>query len=118
MVDLTFLEKFTKGDTTKMQRYISLYLEVAPKTFTEMQKNLKDKDWNQLRINAHSLKPQTEFMGITTLKNVLIKIEESVNSAQVDKIENLVEESLRIHEESANKLLNLLKRATVEHPKK
>ena len=32
MVDLTFLEKFTKGDKNKMKRYINMYLSVAPNT--------------------------------------------------------------------------------------
>ena len=42
MVDLTFLKTFTRDDPKKMKRYISLYLDVAPKTFEEMQRNLKD----------------------------------------------------------------------------
>ena len=45
MVDLTFLKQFTKDDSKKMKRYISLYLDVAPKTFEEMQRNLQNGDW-------------------------------------------------------------------------
>ena len=89
MVDLTFLKKFTKGDSQKMKRYITLYLNVAPKTFDEMQNNLKNSDWEQLRINAHSLKPQAEFMGILSLKEELIRIEEAVKSNDLDGIEEL-----------------------------
>ncbi len=89
MVDLTFLKKFTKDDPIKMKRYISLYLEVAPKTFEEMQRNLKNRDWEQLRINAHSLKPQADFMGIAGLKEALSKIEEAVKANNLDTIENL-----------------------------
>jgi HPt (histidine-containing phosphotransfer) domain-containing protein len=93
MIDLTFLKKFTKDDSQKMKRYISLYLDVAPKTFEEMQRNLNEKDWEQLRINAHSLKPQADFMGISSLKEALIKIEEAVKLNQIDIIENLFKES-------------------------
>ena len=85
MVDLTFLRKFTKDDPIKMKRYISLYLDVAPKTFEEMQRNLQDGDWEQLRINAHSLKPQAEFMGIKSLKEELIKKEEADNAVKYIK---------------------------------
>ena len=74
MIDLTFLKNFTKDDSKKMKRYISLYLDVAPKTFEEMKRNLENRDWEQLRINAHSLKPQADFMGIESLKEELIKI--------------------------------------------
>ncbi len=86
MVDLSFLKKFTKGDSKKMKRYISLYLDVTPKTFEKMEFNLENEDWDQLRIYAHSLKPQADFMGISSLKNVLIEIEEAVKKNNFDAI--------------------------------
>ena len=100
MVDLTFLKKFTKDDSKKMKRYISLYLDVAPKTFEEMKRNLNNKDWEQLRINAHSLKPQADFMGINSLKEELIKIEEAVQTNNFDILENLLNTSLKIASDS------------------
>jgi HPt (histidine-containing phosphotransfer) domain-containing protein len=96
MVDLAFLRKFTKDDPIKMKRYISLYLEVAPNTFKEMQENLKNGDWEQLRINAHSLKPQADFMGIKSLKEELIKIEEAVRLNNLGVIEELFKAALNI----------------------
>ena len=100
MVDLTFLKKFTKEDPQKMKRYISLYLDVSPKTFEAMKLNLKNEDWEQLRINAHSLKPQADFMGINSLKEELIKIEEAVTSNNFDIIENLFNTSFKIATDS------------------
>jgi HPt (histidine-containing phosphotransfer) domain-containing protein len=96
MIDLTFLKQFTKDDPKKMKRYISLYLDVAPKTFAEMKRNLENKDWEQLRINAHSLKPQADYMGIDSLKKELIKIEEAVKMNNFDVLENLFTTSLKI----------------------
>ena len=100
MIDLTFLKQFSKNNPQKMKRYISLYLDVAPKTFEEMQRNLKDADWEQLRINAHSLKPQADFMGIDRLKEELIKIEEAVKTNNFDILENLLNTSLKIAADS------------------
>ena len=100
MVDLTLLKKFTKEDPQKMKRYISLYLDVSPKTFEEMKVNLKNEDWEQLRINAHSLKPQADFMGINSLKEELIKIEEAVTSNNFDILENLFNTSFKIATDS------------------
>ena len=108
MVDLTFLKKFTKDDPIKMKRYISLYLEVAPKTFAEMQRNLDNKDWEQLRINAHSLKPQADFMGISSLKEALSKIEETVKTNNLEGIEKLFNESLEIATNSEIRLKEIL----------
>lgn len=108
MVDLSFLKKFTKGDAKKMKRYISLYLDVAPKTFEEMQQNLIDKDWEQLRINAHSLKPQADFMGIKDLKNALIAIEDAVKSNHCENCIGLYESALKMHQETETKLRQTL----------
>ncbi|MES2648164.1 MAG: Hpt domain-containing protein [Bacteroidota bacterium] len=79
-----------------MKRYISLYLDVAPKTFEEMKRNLNNEDWEQLRINAHSLKPQVDFMGIDSLKEELIKMEEAVKTKNFDTLETLFTTSLKI----------------------
>ncbi len=108
MVDLTFLKKFAKDDPKKMKRYISLYLDVAPKTFEEMQRNLTNGDWDQLRINAHSLKPQADFMGINSLKEELIKIEEAVKTKNLDVIEKLFNASLKISTDSEKILKEML----------
>ena len=91
-----------------MKRYISLYLEVAPKTFAEMQRNLDNKDWEQLRINAHSLKPQADFMGISNLKEALSKIEETVKTNNLEGIEKLFNESLEIATNSEIRLKEIL----------
>ena len=108
MVDLTFLKKFTKDDPKKMKRYMGLYLDVAPKTFAEMKRNLEDKDWEQLRINAHSLKPQADFMGINSLKEELIKIEEAVKANNFDVLENLFNGSFKIATDSESLLKEML----------
>lgn len=109
MIDLTFLEKFTKGDPNKMKRYISLYLEVAPKTFEEMKRNLESKDWEQIRIKAHSLKPQVDFMGIIELKKLLIEIEEAVKVNKHDYIELLLNSAYEMHIKSESILGEMLK---------
>ena len=108
MVDLTFLKKFTKEDPQKMRRYISLYLDVAPKTFEAMKVNLKTEDWEQLRINAHSIKPQADFMGINSLKEELIKIEEAVTSNKFDILETLFNSSFKIASDSETILKEML----------
>ena len=108
MVDLSFLRKFAKKKKKKMKRYISLYLDVAPKTFEEMQRNLSSGDWEQLRINAHSLKPQAEFMGIMSLKEELIKIEEAVKANDLGGIEELYSRALTLSTQSEHMLKEML----------
>ena len=100
MVDLSFLEKFTKGDKKKMNRYIGMYLNIAPGTFDKMEQNIKEQDWEQLRINAHSLKPQADYMGIPELKDVLIKIENNAKEGDQVSLQGLFDEAYRLHIQS------------------
>jgi HPt (histidine-containing phosphotransfer) domain-containing protein len=100
MVDLSFLEKFTKGNDTKMKRYISMYLNMAPETHERMRQNIEDRSWTELAVNAHSLKPQADYMGIATLKELMVEIENKVKSNQVDDMEILYKEAISIHKES------------------
>ena len=61
-----------------------------------MQRNILAGDWDQLRIHAHSLKPQADFMGINSLKEELIKIEEAVRTNNFEMLENLFDSSFKI----------------------
>jgi len=110
MVDLSFLEKFTKGNTTKMKRYISMYLDMAPETFERMQQNIEDKSWSEVAVNAHSLKPQADYLGITTLKEVLVEIENKVKSGQFNELDCLFEKTISIHKDSEYYLQNFVER--------
>lgn len=100
MIDLSFLEKFTKGNTDKMKRYINMYLSVAPNTFKAMEQDILNQDWKQLQINAHSLKPQTDFMGLDALKSLLIEIEMGVENKAYESLKILYDEALILHRAS------------------
>ena len=100
MVDLSFLEKFTKGSIPKMKRYISMYLNMAPETLERMRQNIENRSWQELAVNAHSLKPQADYMGIATLKEVMIEIENKAKSGKVDDLEILYKKAISIHKES------------------
>lgn len=91
-----------------MKRYISLYLEEAPKTFEEMKRNLNDKNWEQMRINAHSLKPQADFMGILTLKNELTEIEKAVKENRISTINEHFDLAQDLYIKSVNSLKEIL----------
>jgi HPt (histidine-containing phosphotransfer) domain-containing protein len=100
MVELSFLEKFTKGDVLKMTKYITMYLNTSPEAFDKMQENIADGSWKELAVNVHSLKPQVEFMGVVGLKEVLIEIENKVREDQTQGMDSLFDRAKRMHAES------------------
>lgn len=75
-IDLTRLTAFCKGDRTRMVRYIQAYLEAQPDGLLQLQEKLADRDAEGLALVAHSLRPQTAFMGADTLLEQLAAVEE------------------------------------------
>ncbi len=100
MVDLSFLEKFTKGDTRKMKRYISIYLSIAATTLAQMQQHAQEQDWEALRIKAHSLKPQADYIGVPQLKAVLVEIEENILERKFANLPMLCDKASALYDET------------------
>jgi hypothetical protein len=75
MIDLTFLEKFSKGNSEKIISFVKLYNRTAPKLFEELLNYAIQKKWEDVSIKAHSLKSQVKYMGIDGLDTLLAEIE-------------------------------------------
>ncbi|HRO40984.1 MAG TPA: hypothetical protein PLV70_03615 [Flavobacteriales bacterium] len=73
--DLGFLEQFCKGDRTRMEKYIGIYLNGAPAGFALMEERMHAGDSEGLAVAAHSLRPQVNYMGAQRLFNLLTEIE-------------------------------------------
>ncbi len=108
MVDLSFLEQFTKGNKRKMKRYISLYLNSAPEAFRQIERHMQTGDWDQLQIQAHSLKPQADYVGIESLKTTLVEMEEAVKNREYELLPFLFDRARDIHAEAAFPLKGFL----------
>ncbi|HNW00131.1 MAG TPA: Hpt domain-containing protein [Chitinophagales bacterium] len=75
-INLAFLESFTNNDKAKMIKYINMFLQLAPASIDTMKQQHAAGDWNNLKTTAHSLKPQLAYMGIESLRENVIRIEE------------------------------------------
>jgi HPt (histidine-containing phosphotransfer) domain-containing protein len=89
--DFTFLKSFTQGNNERMVKYISSFLGMAPEKLSTMKKALDEKNWNELRTAAHSLKPQLAYMGINSIKEDILAIEENAGEEKnLDQLPALV----------------------------
>jgi HPt (histidine-containing phosphotransfer) domain-containing protein len=75
LIDLNFLKTFTKGDSAKMKKYITMFLDIAPTSVSDMEKHYAASSFDELKVVAHSLKPQISYMGIKHLENNIREIE-------------------------------------------
>jgi len=98
IVDLSFLSKFTKGDSNKIRYFIEMYLRTAPKLFGEMDEGFDTMTYDELYSRAHSLKPQCAYVGIVGLKEKLVEIEEATKKNQDrESLQELVEKAIELN---------------------
>src|SRR4030095_17059438 len=72
ITNLDFLSNFAAGDTARMKKDIGMFLQIAPQQMEKIKAALAASDWDAVRANAHSLKPQITYMGING-GDILIK---------------------------------------------
>lgn len=91
VTDLSFLKNFTGGDNEKIKKYVSMFLSRAPEQLKAINTDLAAADYTSLRVNAHSLKPQLAYMGIKSLEQDILNIEQYAGSeTNIDKLPELV----------------------------
>ena len=76
LTDLGYLERFCKGDRSRMEKYIRMYLEASPGLFADLALKAAAGDADGLAIAAHSLRPQVNYMGAHHLFETLTAIEQ------------------------------------------
>lgn len=105
VTDLTFLGSFTGSDPQKIKRYVQMFLDRAPEQLEEIRTSLGTGDYENLRVAAHSLKPQLSYMGIKSLEQDIRDIEEiSGSKANLDALPPLVSKLETILKQAFNEL--------------
>ncbi len=64
LTDPSFLISFAGDDKEKQKKYISIFLKNAPKLLLQMQNGFESNDLEMVKISAHSLKTQLNYMGV------------------------------------------------------
>lgn len=92
-----------------MKRYIEMYLKSTPLVVEELFTDLRNKDYESLRLKAHSIKPQAQYMGISKLKECLIRIESTVKDGKgYEQLKSLIEEAKNINQQAVLELNQFL----------
>lgn len=73
--DLTFLKSFTAGDSSKIVKYVTMFLNATPNSLSQMKQQMDAADWKGLRTTAHSMKSQLKYMGMANAEQLAISIE-------------------------------------------
>ncbi len=85
MIDLEYLHHVSDRNQDFINQMILGFLEGTPSLIKEMYRSFKSRNWNELAITAHKLKPSANYMGISGLYHIIEKLEEEAKSDQPDK---------------------------------
>jgi CheY-like chemotaxis protein len=97
VIDMNFLQQFTNGDLAKQNKYITMFLDNAPKLLAQLHEGLANHDFDMIKISAHSLKPQLSYMGVTEeVSNVFMLEQSAGQKAHQNNIPELVENVERV----------------------
>src|SRR5688500_5331358 len=101
ITNLDFLKKFTGNDPEKMKKYINMFLGKVPEMLTDLKRHAEEKNWEDVKIIAHSLKPQSGYMGIKSLEQDLRVIEDYAgNQVRLEQMPALIQHVEQILEKA------------------
>ena len=75
LIDLENLHKIYKRDKKKIAHILKLYLHNLPNQFEELEIYYKDENWSAVRIVAHTLKTNFNYLGATDYQAIAKEIE-------------------------------------------
>ena len=114
IVDLSFIIKFTQGDSDKIKYFIEMYIKTATQLFGEMEDKFDMMSNDELFSRAHSLKPQSVYVGIVGLQETLIEIENATReNKERGTIKELVQKAIELNIRGMTELGTLIESAKV-----
>lgn len=97
VTDRHFLNGFANGNEQKVQKYIGMFLDNAPRLLANIDQAMIEKDWPAVKIAAHSLKPQLSYMGVKEEVSKVFLIEQIASEAcHVHRLPGLITNLKRV----------------------
>jgi signal transduction histidine kinase/CheY-like chemotaxis protein/HPt (histidine-containing phosphotransfer) domain-containing protein len=87
LIDDTFLNSFTGGRSEKMRKYLNLFKENAPLMMEKIKLGIENKEHEDVKIGAHSLKSQLRYFGVAEDDSGVFALEQmGTNKNDFEKI--------------------------------
>ncbi len=64
MVDLHRLRQLMGNDEEMVKKFLNIYKTEVPEQLERLEKFIKNEDWNDVSMLAHSIKSQSKYLGI------------------------------------------------------
>lgn len=105
VTDMQFLRQFTSGNQEKMNKYIGMFLDNAPRLLQQVDEAFAAKDLPAVKVAAHSLKPQLSYMGVKEEVSHIFLIEQTASeSGHSDRLPPLISNLKRVCQKAFGEL--------------
>ncbi len=113
LINLSLLNRIYHNDQKKINKILQMYLDSIPNEILTLKNHFEQKNWEQIKRDAHTLKPKMSYLGLTSLyetaKKIEINIDEIKNSKELlkmindisntwGKAEYTIQEILKLHQ--------------------
>jgi signal transduction histidine kinase/DNA-binding NarL/FixJ family response regulator len=93
VTNLTYLQEFCEGDSSKMDRYVGMFLKSAPSFLAELKALIKVNDTEGLANQVHGFNTKLVMMGMKEEKGLSVEIENALREgASTEDIAEKIEE--------------------------
>ena len=82
MINLQYLRDLADGDSSFIQKTIGMFLETVPEVLNDIEKNLAVRNWRQIQLLAHKIRPSLGIVGVPQGQDILRKIEHCARDEQ------------------------------------
>lgn len=82
LYDLSVLEEMVYGDTVFMKELIDTFIEYSPIDAKELFDFAQEKNWDETSKKAHKLKSSIRTIGVTSLSDLILSIENDAKNQQ------------------------------------
>lgn len=86
IVDLSYLQSISGNNHEFIDEMVATFQTSIPQTLHELEIHLKNKNWNQVRLILHKMKPSLDFMGLKKQKGEAAKIEAEITNGNISEL--------------------------------
>ena len=107
-INLNNLEAISRGDKSRMQKYLRQFLELIPDRSNQLRKALLNEDRVQLRQILHKMSPQLQFFGIQDIIVPIQRLEFEYQTMPHEELTRLINEIISKLEGAINEVSRLI----------
>lgn len=98
LVDLEFLKKMSRGNKVFVMNMIEMFYSTSQPLIEQIKFYQKNNEIVKLRKTIHKMKPSVDSMGMKTLKELFIKIENDIDSENLIEVNDNINEAMKLYE--------------------